>query len=108
MQSIADYIITALSSRGVQAHMYLDNIIIVAPIMDIVERADQETLKILTGLGLQIAHKKLQPPATQVKWLGIEIDVLNNQFRIPKEKVAQIRRCMAAASGHSHITKSAS
>ena len=105
MQSTASYITRALDRKKVKAHMYLDDIILAGATKGIVERDYDTTLSLLKGLGLEVAEKKLQPPAPTVKWLGIIIDVPNNQLRIPKEKIAQIRRCMAAASGRSKITK---
>ena len=105
MQMVAEFMVRALHTRRISAHMYLDDIVIIAPTADTAIAAFTATLNLLVGLGLQTAQNKIQQPAKVVKCLVIGIDIPNNQLRIPKGKVAQIKRCMEAASGRSTITK---
>ena len=105
MQSIAQYIVRALNERNIVAHMYLDDVIMLAPTMDAARKKYDDTIHLLRDLGLQVATQKLQPPSHRVKWLGINIDVPQNQLSIPEGKIAQISRCMAAASGRKHLSR---
>ena len=105
MQSIAQYIMRALRKRGIVAHMYLDDVILLTPTMETARRGYQDTIQLLADLGLQVAIKILQPPAPRVKWLGINIDVPENVLSIPKDKVVQILRCLAAASGRKYLSR---
>ena len=105
MQSAAQYIVRALGTRKIAAHMYLNDIIIISPTADIAKREYTQTTQLIASLGFEVAQRKLQPPSPCVKWLEIKIDIPNNQLSIPKEKVVQISRCMAAASGRATITK---
>ena len=105
MQSAAEFIVRALAKRQVRAHMYLDDIIVISPTKDIAERDYKKVLTLLHQLGLAVAPRKLQPPATAVTWLGIRIDVGENQLSIPMEKLGQIKDCMAVAADRAYLTK---
>ena len=105
MQTIAEFLVRALATRGIHAHMYLDDIIIVSTSKDIAMREYRDTIKLLGDLGLTVAPNKIQPPAPAVRWLGIWIDVSLNQLSIPEGKLTQIKNCMATAARRKFITK---
>ena len=105
MQMTADFLTRALATRKVVAHMYLDDIVLISPNMEIAKRDYAMTMDLINALGLQVADKKVQPPAPRVRWLGINIDIPKNQLSIPLPKVTQIKNCMAAASGKKYLTK---
>ena len=105
MQTVADFIVRALKTRGIKAYMYLDDIVLIAPTKNMAERQYNETIHLLTALGLEVAASKLQPPATRVKWLGIIMDVGKNELSIPRSKMEEVKRCMAAASNRKAIPK---
>ena len=105
MQMAADFIVRALRKRGVKAHMYLDDVVIISPNTQVANRQYDETLRLIESLGLQVAQKKLQPPAPRVTWLGIQFDTENNTLSIPNPKLEEIKRCMAAAAKRTTITK---
>ena len=105
MQSVAEFIIRALTARQVTAYMYLDDIIAISPTKEIALRDYNKVLALLQKLGLAIAAQKLQPPATAVIWLGIRIDVDANQLSIPPQKLGLIKDCMAAAADQRYLTK---
>ena len=104
MQKAADFIIRALTVNKTIGHMYLDDIILLSPTAAIAKRDFHDTVNLLHGLGLQVAQKKLQPPSTKVKWLGIDISVDTNTLSIPEQKLAQIKASMAAASRKRSLT----
>ena len=105
MQSVADFIVRALASRRITAHMYLDDIIVISPTRHVADRQYRILLDLLQEMGLAVATHKLQPPSPAVTWLGIYIDMDANQLSIPTAKLGQIRDCMAAAAGKRYIKK---
>ena len=95
----------ALGKMNITTHMYLDDIILISPTKRLATDHYDSILRLLNDLGLGVAPNKLQPPATTVKWLGINIDVVENSLSIPPEKLAQIQLCMATASRRKSITR---
>ena len=51
--------------------------------------AFERLLFVLRELGLPIARHKLQPPSTQVTWLGIVIDTDQMEIRIPDDRLTE-------------------
>ena len=90
MQRVADAIVAILADKGVEAFMYLDDMIVVAP--------DQKTAiahyavarELLEELGLPEAADKAQPPAPAVTWLGIVIDARAGTLSVPRDKLRQV------------------
>ena len=105
MQTTAEFIVRALKRLGITTHMYLDDIIMISPSTSLANTHYNTILGFLERLGLQVAVRKLQPPHTRVKWLGITIDLKENSLSIPAEKLAQIKLCMATASRKKSITR---
>ena len=105
MQSIADFLVRAMAAQKIHAHMYLDDVIVVSSTADIVQRDYNSVISLFHGLGLAVAASKLQPPSQVVTWLGIQIDIPNNQLSINPAKLTQIKLCMAVAARRTFITK---
>ena len=88
MQSIAEFIVSALARRGVHTDMYLDDIIVISPTADIAQRDFDTRLCLLAQLGLSVAVSKLQPPSTSVRWLGIHRQISSAKssvaWRLPR------------------------
>ena len=105
MQIIADFIIRALQKRKINAHMYLDDIIVISPTPQVASRQYEQVLGIIRDLGLQAATKKLQPPSTKIRWLGINFDVEQGILSIPVQKLQDIKRCLAAAAKRETLSK---
>ena len=105
MQTVAEFIVRALSTRTVKIHMYLDDIIMISATSATAERDFAVILRLLDDLGLEVAVKKLQRPSQIACWLGITIDLTENRLSIPPTKLGQIKDCMAAASRRNYITK---
>ena len=104
MQSAAQFVVRALGAANIVAHMYLDDIIIIAGAKDVARRNYQNALSLLADLGLQVAPHKLQPPAHAVTWLGVHIDMHNNQLSIPAAKLEEIHKCLATAAKQTKIS----
>ena len=105
MQSVASFITRALKKQGIHIHMYLDDIIMISQSEALAKRHYSQILELLKELGLQVAHKKLQPPARAATWLGIKFDLDTNHLSIPASKLQLISRCLAAAARQTRITK---
>ena len=105
MQVIAQFIVRALAARKVTSHMYLDDLVIIAPTRAIANRDYHLALALLQELGLQVAEAKLQPPSQRVRWLGIDFNIAENQISIPDDKLRRIKRCMATVSSRTSITR---
>ena len=101
MQRVANFIVRVLRDEGVTAIMYLDDLVIIAPSLQVANNHYHRARELLQELGLPEAHDKAQPPAHNVKWLGINVDSLNS-LSIPQEKVddalAAVSRYGAAKS----------
>ena len=87
MQRIANFITRVLNDEGIRAIMYLDDIVVVAPDHQSASRQYKRVRGLLAELGLPEAVDKAQPPATKVRWLGINVDAHAMTLSIPKDKV---------------------
>ena len=90
MQRVADAIVEILRRRGVTAHMYLDDLIVVAD--GHAKASEQYTAvrALFKELGLPEAVEKSQPPSQSAKWLGVNIDVVEGTLAIPGEKLEDV------------------
>ena len=105
MQTIADFITRALNTKQIKAHMYLDDLLLVSANKNLAVKQYEQTIDLIKGLGLEVAHNKLQPPNPVVKWLGIVIDIPNNTLSIPIDKLQQIKTCLASASKRLKVSR---
>ena len=48
-------------------------------------------LSVFTHLGIQVAQEKVEGPSTTITFLGIEIDTMAMQLRLPANKLAELR-----------------
>ena len=104
MQSVAQFIIRAMTAKKITAFMYLDDILLVSAGADLATKQYRDTQALLRRLGLQVAVHKLQPPARIATWLGIRIDLDQNAISIPPDKLRQITKCLAATARRTKIT----
>ena len=104
MQSVAQFIIRALSTRGITALMYLDDLIILGVGKAEVSAQFEETRRVIRSLGLCIADHKTQTPDTAVTWLGILIDTVANEISIPSLKLEAIQTGLADAAARKYIS----
>ena len=101
MQQAANFMTRALAKKGINSIMYLDDLFLAARDKVTTCAHYQAALDLITGLGLPIAQKKLQPPARELVWLGITLDLANNTISIPHQKLQEIRSSIPAATGRS-------
>lgn len=87
MQKVSEFVIRALKNRGIDSHIYLDDVIFyLDPQYDPASYL-KEAIDLLKTLGLPLAEEKIQPPSQCVKYLGVWIDVKHRRVTIPKEKI---------------------
>ena len=110
MQRIANMIVRILSEAGVRARMYLDDLMVVAETEALAWEQYAKVKSLFTELGLPEAEDKVQVPATQVKWLGINICSESMCLSIPHEKLddvlAEAERCRAKKNIHRRLYES--
>ena len=82
MQCVADAIVAMLAKKGIIAHMYLDDLIVVAEGYAVVSHQYDALRSVLDEQGLPKATVKSQPPSQQVHWLGINVDVCSPSLSI--------------------------
>ena len=99
MQRVANFITRILADEGIAAIMYLDDIVVVAPSLDIANRHYTRVRELLQELGLPEAPDKAQPPSHRVRWLGIDVDSQAMSLSIPQDKVQE---ALAAVERHIH------
>ena len=110
MQRVANMIVRILGKKGIRARMYLDDLIVVAPTEEVAQAQYKRVQTLLDDLGLPEAPDKAQPPATNDKWLGINICSKSMCLSIPEDKLqailAEIERCRHKKTIHRRMYES--
>ena len=105
--AIADAIQWMLVQQGVSRCLhYLDDFILVAGSS---ERADRERSILETmfrTLGVPLEPSKLEGPSTCLTFLGIEVDTVQLQLRLPRDKMARLILELEKAQGRKCLSKS--
>lgn len=73
--------------RNIKCIGYLDDFWITADTFEECQQALTTMIQLLRSLGFSISYKKVEGPAQVLTFLGIEIDSLNMQLRLPADKV---------------------
>ena len=88
MQRVVQAITSILRRRGLRAHMYLDDLVVVAESAEKAWWAYGQALQLFDDLGLPEARDKRQPPAWDIVWLGVRINTEDMTISMPEDKVA--------------------
>ena len=105
MQRVALAIVSILHNRGVQAKMYLDDLIILSHSREKATRDYTIAQHLLADLGLPEAVDKAQPPAQAIRWLGVDIDAQQMSISMPTDKIQQVIQKVNAMAGRRSTTK---
>ena len=91
--AVADAMAWALHSSGIQYLLhYLDDFLFVGPPgSQDAAIAGQVATAVFQDLGVPVAVHKTEGPATQVTFLGFQVDTLACQLRIPDDKLARLQ-----------------
>ena len=85
---------------------YLDDFLILGPPNTTACQANLSTLLTLfEELGLPVAPAKLEGPATCITFLGIEIDTMAMEIRLPADKVHKLKELLEAWLGRRGCTR---
>ena len=85
--------------------MYLDDVVVVAPDHPTAVVQYDRVRAFLAELGLPEAIDKAQPPASHVRWLGIQVDAANMTLSIPHDKVKAALEVVKKYIGAKSISK---
>ena len=92
MGQIAGFIVKILANKGIKSYMYLDDLIVENRSLEEGKINLQKVNDLFKELGLQVAEEKTYGPATEVRWLGIDISIEKKQISIPDRKIQEIIR----------------
>lgn len=104
MQNVADHLTQIVQKEGHKSYMYLDDWIQVSETKQGSQAAYDRARSLLEELGLPEATEKTQPPTTQLKWLGIDIDTEKMEISIPSAKTNEILELVQQARERKSIT----
>ena len=90
---VADAVEWIAKQEGVESILhYLDDFLVVGhPGSAECDHFLSTLFSLFSRLGLPIALEKLEGPACVLAFLGIEIDTLSMQFRLPRTKLLELR-----------------
>ena len=105
--AVADALLWAMHCRGMRnAIHYLDDFFFVGPPGSLAcAVALQVALAACDELGMPVAVEKLVGPTTRIVFLGIELDSMSMQIRLPDEKLCNLKTLIAKWSWKSSATK---
>ena len=91
--AVADAFHWHLRQQGIRHILhYLDDFIIIAPPNSPQCKSDLSTLMHVAGtLGIPIASHKTEGPATSLTFLGIEVDTVAGELRLPRDKLQRLK-----------------
>ena len=90
--ALADALEWCMVEAGVQTvYHYLDDFIVVGPpSSEICAEHLQILHKVCNDLGVPLAQEKQEGPDTTITFLGITIDTINQELRLPEEKLKRL------------------
>ena len=95
--ALTDAMMWCLHERGVQMALhYLDDFLLLGPPgHPQCEQSLALTLALCEELGFSVAPEKTEGPATTLTFLGIEIDTVQSQIRLPQDKLDRLKSTIA-------------
>ena len=105
--ALADALQWVMERRGVSFVIhYLDDFLTIgSPDSEECEHNYHSMLQIFTELGIPFAPGKCEGPATVLIFLGIEIDTVKQELRLPSQKLIRLQETIAAWRGRKRCTK---
>ena len=90
--AVVDGVQRILHNNGIQRGLhYLDDFILVAENLQLAERQKDILLSIFGKLNIPIEESKLEGPLPCLTFLGIEVDTVSLQLRLPSDKLANLK-----------------
>ena len=104
--AIADAFQWILHQKGIRNIIrYLDDYIIVAKGKDEADYQKSQLVASFSELGVPIEPSKLEGPSQCLSFLGIEVDTVTLQLRLPQEKVLKLREKLQSCIHSRSLTK---
>ena len=96
-----------ISSNILDLAHYLDDFIFWAPDAESCQKNLSMVINLADRLGLPVEPSKVEGPATTLTFLGVEIDTVNGELRLPKEKLLRLKGvvCELWSSSRKSATK---
>ena len=92
--AVADAIQWILLKKGIVNSLhYLDDFILVAKRKEDVQHQMSQLVALFSELGVPLEQSKLEGPSQSLTFLGIEIDTVSCQLRLPREKLLRLKKC---------------
>ena len=103
---LTEFIVRSMGRRGGQGVFgYLDDFLVVADSREECLSKLYMLIALLRNLGFGIAWDKIISPSQSVVYLGIEIDSVNLEFRLPTRKVDRLKSLVAEFQHKTKATK---
>ena len=105
--AVADGLAWAISCQGVGNFIhYLDDFLFCGPpASHECARALEVVIPLCSELGMPVAPNKVVGPATALTFLGIEIDSVREEIRLPMVKIRQLQEALDSWKGRKSATK---
>ena len=105
--AVADALAWALWSRGVKSCLhYLDDFFFCGPpATRDCAAALEVAIPTCLELGLPVAPEKVEGPSSTLTFLGIEIDSVAREIRLPRSKLLRLQETLATWAGKKNATK---
>ena len=84
---------------------YLDDYLIRGATKQECQQGLNRLLCLLRELGFAIAYRKVVPPTTRLRFLGIEFDTVDYVFRLPADKLVALKEELETIKGRRSVTK---
>ena len=104
---LADLLLWILEQQGVSPIMhYLDNFLTLAPPDSMTCQRNLDIIKsVCLHLGVPLAFEKVKGPSTSLTFLGIVLDTVRMEARLPTDKLCRIRHQVKAWLTRKKATK---
>ena len=90
---------------NIQAVNYLDDFIVIGATLEEATWAQKVVIKILRYLGFYISWGKVTPPSQVCRYVGLDIDSIKMEIRLPKDKLEKLINLLKKYVGKSTISK---
>ena len=90
---------------NIQAVNYLDDFIVIGATLEEATWAQKVVIKVLRYLGFYISWGKVTPPSEVCRYLGLDIDSIKMERRLPKDKQEKLINLLKKDVGKSTISK---
>ena len=103
--SVTDAVSRYLMAHGIFCVNYLDDFIVMGDDLQSCKEAQLFLHSTLRSLGFYISYKKVRPPSRVQVYLGVEIDSVNMQLRLPQDKLDKLQVELDFFYGRRRATK---